>query len=413
MSKEIYVLGISMTNFGNHLNKSVKELTSRAVTDALKDAEIDLKDIEGAFYGNTTQGMLEGQHLIRGPVALRDMGFEEIPIVTVENACASGSTAFNLAVQFLKAGEGDIALAVGADKMITRNKSKTMKVFDSAWDIYDVENSKNRLMELGEGLTIPKNTTSEKPYSIFMDIYASFGRFHMKTFGSTQEEFAAVSAKNHNHSVHNNKAQYQKQFTIDEILAAPPITYPLTLPMCSPISDGAAAVILCTKDAFKKRGLSKSRAIKVLSTVLQTGSNRSPDETTEHLTVKASQKAYEKAGVGPDDISVAEVHDATAIGEVIQIENLGLVEFGDGGKAALRGDTIIGGKIPVNPSGGLESKGHPLSATGIAQIYELVTQLRGEAKKRQVNNARVAIAENGGGLYQYEEAVCNITILSK
>ncbi len=200
---------------------------------------------------------------------------------------------------------------------------------------------------------------------------------------------------------------------MDQILAAPPITYPLTLPMCSPISDGAAAALLVTESGLRRLGLDKSRAIKVLASVIQTGSDREPEEVEKHCTALGAKRAYEKAGVGPQDISVAEVHDATAMGEIIQIENLGFCAFGEGGPISERGETTLGGRIPVNPSGGLESKGHPVGATGLAQVFELVAQLRGEAGARQVEDARLALAENGGGLHGIEEAVASIIILGR
>lgn len=183
--------------------------------------------------------------------------------------------------------------------------------------------------------------------------------------------------------------------------------------MCSPISDGAAAAILVTKAGLKRLGLGKSRAIRVLASVIQTGSDRDPSEVERHCTALAAKKAYDKAGIGPDDVSVAEVHDATAMGEIIQIENLGFCDFGEGGIISERGDTSLGGHIPVNPSGGLESKGHPVGATGIGQVHELVAQLRSEAGPRQVEGARIALAENGGGLQGIEEAVASITILGR
>ena len=197
------------------------------------------------------------------------------------------------------------------------------------------------------------------------------------------------------------------------MLSAPPITYPLTLPMCSPISDGAAAAVLATEAGMKRLGIDARRAIRVLASVIQTGSDRDPSEVERHCTALAVKRAYDKAGVGPTDISVAEVHDATAMGEIIQIGNLGFCDFGDGGIISERGETALGGRIPVNPSGGLESKGHPVGATGIGQVHELVTQLRGEAGARQVEGARIALAENGGGLQGIEEAVACVTILGR
>mgnify|MGYP001962793130 FL=1 len=410
---KIYVAGIGMTQMGKMLDRSVKHLTAEAVGEALQDAGADKNDLQSAYFSNATQGHMEGQEMIRGEIALRDMGIEEIPVVNVENACASGATAFNLAVQFLKAGEGDTSLAVGAEKMYSSDRDRMFSAFDGAWDITTVEENTDKLLALGQGYAVPPGTTSDKPYSMFMDVYAAWSRHHMKIFGTTQRQIAAVSAKNHNHSQHNDKAQYRMPYSVDEVLAAPPITFPLTLPMCAPISDGGAAAVLCTDEGLKRLGVDQSRAIEVKASILQTGSTRSENETDQHITAKAARRAYERAGVGPEDMDVAEVHDATAMGEIMQVENLGFCDFGDGGAAAERGDTQLGGRVPVNPSGGLECKGHPIGATGLCQIYELTTQLRGEAGARQVERARLAIAENGGGLYGIEESVAAITILGR
>ncbi len=407
----VYVVGVGMTPSGKFLDKTMKQLTGEAVSAALKDAGCAVQDIEAAVFSNATQGFFEGQTMIRGQICLRELGFETIPIFNVENACAGASSAFNLAVQFVRAGEGDMALAVGAEKMFSTDKAKMFAAFDSAWDVSTVEANKQTLLKMGAGVEPPPGSMSKAPYSLFMDIYAAFGRFHMREFGTTQAQFAAVAAKNHCHSVHNPLAQYRMPYTVAEVLAAPPISYPLTLPMCAPISDGAAAAIVCSEAALKRFG--RSRAIKVLACVVGTGSTRRPEDIGRHVTVVASKKAYEKAGLSPKDMSVAEVHDATAIGEVVQSENLGFCEFGAGGRLAESGATSLGGIIPINPSGGLESKGHPVGATGLGQIHELVMQLRGEAGLRQVENARLAIAENGGGLYGVEEAVCVVTILGK
>ncbi|MBW8836812.1 MAG: thiolase family protein, partial [Burkholderia sp.] len=254
---------------------------------------------------------------------------------------------------------------------------------------------------------------SDKPYSRFMAIYAAFCRWHMKTYGTTQRQIAAVSAKNHNHSVHNPYAQYRKPFTIDEVLAAPPITYPITLPMCAPLTDGAAAAILCTEAGLKRLSADRNRCVKVAASVVRSFTNRAIDAADQTVGRLASKQAYEIAGVGPEEISVAELHDASAVGEIIQAENLGLVPLGEGGPAAERGEFTLGGRVPINVSGGLESKGHPIGATGIGQLFELVTQLRGEAGRRQVEGARLAIQENGGGLQGVEEAALAIHILSK
>ena len=236
---------------------------------------------------------------------------------------------------------------------------------------------------------------------------------HMREFGTTQRQLAAIASKNHGHSTMNDLAQYTRAFTIDEVLSGAPVTFPLTVPMCSPISDGAAASIVCNASGLKKLNVAKARAMKVLASVIRTGSTRGATDLNRHCSRLGAQKAYEQAGLGPNDIDVAEVHDASATGEVIESEALGFCDIGDGGAIAERGETTLGGRIPINVSGGLESKGHPIGATGLGQIYELVTQLRGEAGKRQVDGARHAMAQNGGGIHGVEEAVSCLTIVGR
>lgn len=411
MASQVYVVGVGMTPFGKHLDKTIKELTTSATSMALNDAGCTGAQLEAAFFSNSTQGHMEGQDMIRGQIALRSMGIQGIPVVNVENACASASSAFHLAVKYVDSGAADIALAVGAEKMLSADRELMFSLFDGAWDVHESMNSRDVLLKMGSGVIVPEGTTSPKPYSVFMDIYAAMGRMHMREFGTTQRHFAAVSAKNHKHSVNNPFSQYRDAYTIEQILAAPPITYPLTLPMCSPISDGAAAAVVCNEAGLRRLKVANGRAVRVLASVMQMGSDRDATDLENHLVRLASRKAYEQAGIGAADISVAEVHDATAIGEIIQSEVLGFCPLGEGGWLAESGETSIGGRIPINPSGGLESKGHPVGATGLAQIFELVMQLRGEAGVRQVSGARLALAENGGGLYGVEEAVACITIL--
>lgn len=410
----IYVVGVGMTCFGKFLGTSIKQLTREAVEAALKDSGATQSMIGAAFFANATQGAMEGQHMVKGQVALRDMGFEELPITNVENACASASTAFHLACTHLLAGQSDVVLAVGADKMYHEDKARGFAVFDGAWDVTTAQETVNILAELGKGVEPPAGReTPASQRSLFMDVYSYLAKFHMKTYGTTERQFAAVAAKNHHHSTMNPLSQYQTDATIDDVLNARMISWPLTLPMCAPISDGAAAAVLCTEEALDRYGFDRSRAIKVHASVLAGGTNRDPRDITMQIGRLAALRAYEKAGFGPDDMDVAEVHDASAFAEVQQSENLGFAEYGQGGWIAERGETSIGGRIPINPSGGLESKGHPIGATGLAQIHELVTQLRNEAGKRQVEGARLAIAENGGGFYRCEEALAVVTILGR
>jgi acetyl-CoA acetyltransferase len=401
-----------MTPFRRWPDRSVRDLAEAAVRDALADAGIGAAQVHAVAFANAVQGAMEGQFGIRGQIALRDMDFDAVPIVNVENACASASTALNVALMQVRAGAADIALAVGAEKMTHPDTALSMAAFEGSWERAERAAVIDRLVVLGQEMPVPPDV-DESARTVFMDVYAAFTRYHMARFGTTQRQLAAVAAKNHGHSVHNPLAQYRRAFTVDEVLAARAIAWPLTLPMCSPISDGAAAAVVCTESGLRRLGIDRSRAIRVLASVLQTGSDRDPDDSASHCTAIAARRAYERAGLGPADVSVAEVHDATAMGEIIQVENLGFCEFGDGGAMAERGETTIGGRIPVNPSGGLESKGHPVGATGIGQIHELVTQLRGEAGARQVAGARIALAENGGGLQGIEEAVACVTILGR
>lgn len=409
--KTVYIVGVGMTQFGIDLTRTVKDLTKQAVDEALADANCAASLIEAAWFSNTSQGALEGQHMIRGQVALRPLGFAGIPIINVENACASASTALFEAANYLKAGAADIVLAVGAEKLSHVNRERSLAVFDAGWDVALAENSRQVLLALG-GMDNEALPPPAARRSVFMDIYAAFARQHMRLYGSTAEQFAAVSAKNHGHSVHNERAQFRRSYSIDEVLADRPIVWPLTLPMCAPVSDGAAAAILCTEAGLQKLG-ARSRAVELRACALGTSVDRHPDDLDRHIGRVTALKAFEAASISSEDIDVAEVHDATAVGEVIQVENLGLAPRGLGGLAALRGETSLGGRTPVNPSGGLQSKGHPIGATGLAQIFELVTQLRGEAGRRQVENASVAVCENGGGLWGVEESVCVVSILSR
>lgn len=408
----IYIAGVGMTPFGRHLDKSIHDLSTAATVLALQDADAAPSAIEAVYFASATNGALQGQHSIPGPIAARRAGLSGVPVFSVENACASGSSAFNLAVTAIKAGEADIALALGAEKMNIADKARMFAVFESGWDVETVEANKATLLALGAGMEPPAGTTSDKPYSVFMDVYAAFCRQHMRRYGTTQRQIAAIAAKNHQHSVHNPLAQFRDAMSIEQVLAAPPITWPLTLPMCSPISDGAAAAVVCSEAGLRKLGAA-GRAVKVLASVILTGLEHDPEDREQGIGYRAARRAYERAGIGPDAIDVAEVHDATAMGELLNVEALGLVPFGLAGPAAERGDFTLGGRVPVNPSGGLESKGHPIAATGLGQIHELVTQLRGEAGARQVEGARIAAHENGGGLLGIEEAVVAVNLFAK
>lgn len=411
---DVFIAGIAMTSLGKFPDRTVKDLTREAVTGALDDAGATLPDIEAAWFSNTRQGIMEGQNTIRGQCALRSMGLEGVPIANVENACASGSTALWQAVAQIRAGLCEVALVAGAERMFFPEKREEMfKAFVGGTDVANLDATYDRLTQMGEGVEPPADDprwhAAER--SFFMDIYAAMARFHMKTFGTTQRHFAEAAAKNHHHSTMNPLSQYRADMTVDEVMADKPISWPFTRAMCAPISDGGAAAVVCSGSALDR--FDRARAVKVRGVALVSGTDRPPEALDRHIGRRAALAAYEQAGVGPEDIDVAEVHDASAYAEIQQVENLGFCASGDGGPFTASGATALGGSIPVNTSGGLVSKGHPIGATGIIQLHELVTQLRGEAGERQVEGAALAAAENGGGFYGVEEAATVVTVLER
>ena len=365
--ESIYVAGVGMTPFGRHRQWSVKDLTRQAVTAALQDAGCDASLLQAAYFSNATQGHMDGQHMVRGQLALRAMGVQGIPVVNVENACASASTALHMAVQHVRSGAADIVLAVGAEKMCIDDKARMFAAFDGAWDVHDTEAGKERLLAMGHGIAPHPGSQSPRPYSLFMDIYAAMGRMHMREFGTTQQQFAAVAAKNHGHSAHNPLAQYREAISVEQVLAAPPISYPLTLPMCSPVSDGAAAAIVCNESGLKCLQGDARRAVRVLACVLQTGSERASNDLENHLVRKAAHRLYEQSGVSPQDVGVAEVHDATAIGEVLQSELLGLVPMGHGGPGPNAARRAWVDASPSTPQEGSKAKATRLVPPGWAR----------------------------------------------
>lgn len=405
---EVLILGVGMTPFGKSPDKSLKALAQDAVNAALRDAGMGASELGAAYFANAGQGALEGQYMVPGEIALRAMGLQGIPIINTENACASASTALYQAIAAVRSGQCEIALAVGVEKMFIEDRRRMFGVFDGAWDVHAATANYRLLKDMAGDFGPPLQEGGER--SLFMDVYAFLSRHHMQRFGTTQAQLAAVASKNRFHATMNPLSQYREALSVAEILAAREIAWPLTLPMCAPISDGAAAAIVCHGDALGRFGA--GRALRIGACVLASGSDRTPDQPERHLCRLAALKAYGQAGLGPEEMSLAEVHDATAFAEIQQTENLGFCDLGDGGPLAASGATRLGGRIPVNVSGGLESKGHPIGATGLAQIHELALQLRGEAGARQVENSRFGIAENGGGFYGIEEAAACITILA-
>jgi len=411
MSKDgIFVVGVGMTSLGKMPDRSVKDLTREAVTTALDDAGASVDQVDAAWFANTRQPMLEGQNTVRGQIALRPLGFDGIPIANIENACASGSTALLQSIAYLKAGMAEVALVVGAEKMFFPDKRDAMlAAFRGGTDIHQIEATDKKIRALAADI-IPDDVQDTAERSFFMDVYAAFARQHMKTFGTTVRQLAIVASKNHYHSTLNPLSQYRSAMSVDDVLNDKPICWPFTRSMCAPISDGAAAALVCTESSLAR--FDRSRAIEIRGLSLASGTCREMSDYSNHIGRRAALRAYDLAGITSADVDVAEVHDATSFAEIQQIENLGLCGQGEGGPFSESGGTTLGGKVPVNPSGGLVSKGHPVGATGIVQIFELVMQLRGEAGDRQVADARVAVAENGGGFYDVEEAATTVTVLA-
>lgn len=399
--RQVAVVGAGMTRFGKYLDRSMKELAREAVENAIQSAGIEKTALEAAAVGNAVAGLVTGQECIRGQVVLREMGIGGIPVINTENACASSSTAFHLAWLYVASGMYDTVLAVGMEKLFHAEKKRT---FDAIGSAIDLERAEDFAREMSGEQAVGAGESR----SVFMDYYANLARRHMLRYGTTKEQFAQIAAKNHTNGSLNPHAQYQTPRTIEDILAAPLIAEPLTRMMCSPIGDGAAAVVVTT--AEKARQLT-DKPVYVKASVL--GSSEEHDPDAPGIVAKVAEKAYAMAGIGPKELHVIEVHDATAPAELLAYEDLGLCGLGEGAKLVTDGTTTLSGQIPVNPSGGLLAKGHPVGATGVAQISELFWQLRGEAGKRQVEGARVGLTENGGGVLGGENAAAAIHIFSR
>ncbi|MGH9041370.1 MAG: thiolase family protein [Acidimicrobiia bacterium] len=427
--RDTYIAGAGMTRFGKFMDSTIRSLAEEATAEALADAGAQPGDIDMAFFSNATAGILTGQEMIRGQVALRNTGVLGVPIVNVENACASASSAFYLAWMAVSSGAAEIALAIGSEKLTHADKARSFAAIGTAVDLDTIGTAKDALNRvllaampstaerpgMGQGPHAPEEGGAGAPRenkqsgkSPFMDIYALMTKHYMSQSGATAEDFARIAVKNQGNGKHNPKAQYGADITVEEVLASREISAPLTLLMCSPIGDGSAAIVVASEDAVRRLG---ADAVKIRSTVLVSGRDRTPDQ--EGAVERAVRRAYEVAGVTPEDLDVCEVHDAAAPAELMIYEDLGLCPPGDGPKLLASGATALGGRVPVNPSGGLLSKGHPIGATGCAQLVELTDQLRGRCGARQVEGAQVALAENGGGFLGTDPAAIVISVLSR
>lgn len=415
--RTVRVIGGSVTKFGRLTDLSLKEIVAQAVQGALKDAGVEKDQLQGAWVGNASQGVLDGQESIRGQVVLREMGIGGIPVVNVENACASSATALQGAWAMIALEEIEVALVVGMEKMHMADRSKALSAFMGCMDVSILPQMMEEFKKMEEKLTAKKKAEGGEEVqksgerSVFMDVYALGARMHMDKYGTTQEQMAAICSKNHFHSSMNPLAHYQKLISTAEVLASPEVSYPLTRPMCSPIGDGAAAAIICSDKFAKKIGAKMGPEI--AACVLSSGTDSLDEDEEDSDLGRTAQKAYEKSGLGPEDIDLAEVHDATAFGEIRSTESLGFCPPGEGGPFGAAGHTTLGGKIPVNVSGGLESQGHPIGATGIRQIVELYWHLTGQVGKRQVEGARIGLAQNAGGTVRFSEGALSVTILKQ
>ena len=410
MKMNAYVAGVGMTRFGKHMDTTLKGLACEAIGEAIADAGIGTDAIEAAYMANAAGGVVQGQEMISGQVALRELGIGRIPVINLENACASSSTAFNQAATMVSLGVYDIALVCGFEKLFHEDKRRTFAAFDGAVDTENPAGLSGTLQVLaekaGEEVDVENAGVTR---SVFMDIYSLLARAHMKKYGTTREQFAGVTVKNSFHGSLNPRAQFQQAMTLDEVLESREIIDPLTLPMCSPIGDGAAALVLVSERQARELGL--KNPVRVLSSVLVSGWDHAEGDVS--VGEYAAHQAYEVAGVGPDDINLAELHDASAPSEIIAYDYLGICEKGQGGRLIDDGSTRLGGRIPVNVSGGLLRKGHPIGATGAAQIVEITEQLQGRSNQRQVENARIGLAHNGGGLIGTDAAATVVSILGR
>lgn len=357
---------------------------------ALGDARVEPDGVQFVAFANAVGGLVTGQEMIRGQVALRHSGLLGAPLVNVENACASGATAVQLAVHAIQSGAADVTLAIGAERLTAPERATTFAAIGTAVEVGEAE----------------PNAGSPAAHSPFLDIYRAMAVEYLARTGATVSDLARVVVKSRQHAAGNPWAQFRDPVTVDEVLAARRIVDPLTLPMCSPIGDGAAAVVLASDRAVRRLGLARLAMLRSISVLSGRDAASGPSVVS-----RAADRAFEEAAVAPTEVDVAEVHDGAAPGELVSVEALGLCEDGGAVRWLRDGTSSLGGRCPINPSGGLLSRGHPIGATGVAQIVELALQLSGRARGRQVEGARIAVAENAGGWLGQESAVAAVTIL--
>jgi acetyl-CoA acetyltransferase len=387
--RDVFVAGAAMTGFGVFKGATVKTLGARAAMDAMKDAGVDAAAIEMVVCGTAAAGTLAPQGTTVPQVVMREVGVVGIPMLRVENACASGTTALHQAWLAIGAGAADVVLVLGVEKMTGAPRAKVFEYMASASDVE---------LEGALGLTMP-------------GVFAMIARRHMREFGTTREQIAAVAVKNHAHGGRNPRAHFRSPITVSDVLAAPMIARPLTLLDCCPVTDGAAAIVLASGPVAERLG---RRQVKLAAVALRSGTYAEDLPLTGFdATVRAASDVYARAGIGPEDVDVAEVHDCFTIAEILHYEDLGFVKKGEGGLMIERGDSALGGRRPVNPSGGLKAKGHPVGATGVAQVVEITEQLRGQAGDRQVPGAKVGLTHCLGGFMHGDACAVGVSVLTR
>ncbi|MBN9459926.1 MAG: thiolase family protein [Burkholderiales bacterium] len=387
--RDVAVIGVGMTPFGKFLSTPLKDLGRAAVWDAIQDAKVSPRDIQTAYVGNACLGAITGQYMVLGQIMLKEAGIRGIPITNVENACASGSSAFREAWISVASGMYDVALAVGAEKLYASDTRLSTKALAGATEVE---------YEGDIGLTMPGH-------------WALRAKRFMEKYGTTAEQLAKVSVKNHRNGCLNPRSQHRREVTVEEVLNSRMVADPLTLLSCNPLGDGAAAAILVSKEVAARY---TSKPIWVVASALTTGGYEPDREVARNqVEARAGKQAFEMAGIGPEDLDLAEVHDCFTIAEFMRVEGLGLVPEGEYGKWLDEGWSELGGKLPINASGGLLAKGHPVGATGVAQVAEVVWQLRGEAGERQVAGAKTGLVHCSGGGVASDTPVCCVHILKK
>ncbi len=405
--RDVAVIGIGMTRFGKLPDRSIKDLVREAVLGAMQDSGIRKKDIGAAYVGNAAAGLMTGQEMIRGQVTLSPLGIEGIPVFNVENACASSSTAFHLGWLGVASGLYDCVLVVGFEKLYHSDKLKSFHALSTGIDVETGstflkdfaarKGQKAEILKMGSGIN----------RSIFMDMYTYWVRPYMENYGLTREHFARIAVKNHRNGSLNPHAQYQNEVTLEEVLNSGEVVYPLTRMMCAPIGDGAAACILCSRSAVDRfSGI----PVWVAASKVGSGSLLAEEEAVAGVLAPG---AFEQAGIGPGDIDVIEVHDATAPSEIMSLIQLGICPGEEACKWIDEGTLEITGAMPTNTSGGLETKGHPVGATGVGQIFEIVAQLRGQAEGRQVPHPKTGMTHNGGGILGADAAAMALHIFKR